>query len=831
MKKLLFIIIFLTFALGQVYDIGSDVHIDGDIILEGNAADANEVTITAPVVTADRTVTIPDKNLDLDNPVITSVTASGNIDAATFTGNGAALTGITGASGGVANTGSTTIGADTDANDSGIIDLQTRTISRMTVANNGEVNIINDLIVDEDVGIGGEGTFDATLWQNESFVYKGSRVEIVNPYVAKDSLFKGQIHFHSDESDGVDTPSATVTAYKNDGYDFVSLTDHDYNGVPTADPSVADILFIKGIEQTESTGHIVRTNVTNEIASTDLQAILDSSIVAGNFTSMAHPNANAAYNLTDDELAELTGYYAVEIYNTATSAGYRDATDKWDTVLSRYVKAWGTSVDDNHDITTVDFGTGAVQVHADSLTVDEIMENLKRGNYYSTYTPQDSTEIDLTVSVDKRNITATVAIADSIQFITKNGTISQAERGLSSTYEVVGNEIYVRVAVVGDSALAWSNPIYINQDSRIDKGGVIQGDVYANDNLTVKDTITVGDGTNAVIRYNSTSASNASTLEVQTNKVNDTTVLQLRPSGTTTIIPAFSIIDTSVSVTGKNNFQIGTGNATLPAETSWKIASTVIGEANSASLPIDFVLSSAVTGRRTTMSLNSSGYIGFGTVTPAFAIDIYGTGLHGALRTVSSTASSSVEGGGLVIGTNDGALMASGHRLGYITFVGAEDDADTFHSSSGIEAFATEAWSPTQNGSNLVFKTTTNGATSRTAKVTIANDGKTGIGTETPVNLFNVDGAYNFFADSSAVNDSWGFVTTGLEVLTTGMTLFVQIGKENTDGATLQINALGAKAVEKNHNVALATGDVEVGQILHLVYDGANFQMLSQLAQ
>ena len=106
-----------------------------------------------------------------------------------------------------------------------------------------------------------------------------------------------------------------------------------------------------------------------------------------------------------------------------------------------------------------------------------------------------------------------------------------------------------------------------------------------------------------------------------------------------------------------------------------------------------------------------------------------------------------------------------------------------------------------------------------------------GIGTAAPVNLLNVDGAYNFFTDSSSVDDSWGFSTTGLEVLTTGMSIYVQIAVVNTDGATLQINALGAKDVHKQHNVALETGDVEVGQILHLIYDGTEFQMLSQLAQ
>jgi len=150
-----------------------------------------------------------------------------------------------------------------------------------------------------------------------------------------------------------------------------------------------------------------------------------------------------------------------------------------------------------------------------------------------------------------------------------------------------------------------------------------------------------------------------------------------------------------------------------------------------------------------------------------------------------------------------------------------------------------------ETAASLVWKGSTNNftiATSPTAStmsiktvdvsaIEIDASQNVGIGTAAPVNLLNVDGAYNFFTDSSSVDDSWGFSTTGLEVLTTGMSIYVQIAVVNTDGATLQINALGAKDVHKQHNVALETGDVEVGQILHLIYDGTEFQMLSQLAQ
>lgn len=70
-----------------------------------------------------------------------SVIATGNIGAATFTGDGSALTGIASGTGGVTNTGSTTIGADTDETGGGEIALQTRNLTRVTIANNGDVGV------------------------------------------------------------------------------------------------------------------------------------------------------------------------------------------------------------------------------------------------------------------------------------------------------------------------------------------------------------------------------------------------------------------------------------------------------------------------------------------------------------------------------------------------------------------------------------------------------------------------------------------------------------------------------------------------------------------
>ncbi len=171
MKKILFILLFLTLALGQ-YTVNSDLLVKGDVSLEGDTNDANEGTIDLPSVTADRTYTLPDRDVNfgdvpsasypvsdaelVDDITVTStndITTTGNVGAVTFTGDGSALTGIATGTGGIVNSGSTTIGADSTADGSGEIALQTREITRLTVENAGDVNVVGQFIVDERIGV------------------------------------------------------------------------------------------------------------------------------------------------------------------------------------------------------------------------------------------------------------------------------------------------------------------------------------------------------------------------------------------------------------------------------------------------------------------------------------------------------------------------------------------------------------------------------------------------------------------------------------------------------------------------------------------------------
>ncbi len=70
---------------------------------------------------------------------------AGDVSAVTFTGDGSALTGIGSGTGGVINTGSTTIGADSDDNGSGVIVLQIGGVTMLEITNAGNVNITNTI--------------------------------------------------------------------------------------------------------------------------------------------------------------------------------------------------------------------------------------------------------------------------------------------------------------------------------------------------------------------------------------------------------------------------------------------------------------------------------------------------------------------------------------------------------------------------------------------------------------------------------------------------------------------------------------------------------------
>lgn len=67
-----------------------------------------------------------------------------------------------------------------------------------------------------------------------------------------------------------------------------------------------------------------------------------------------------------------------------------------------------------------------------------------------------------------------------------------------------------------------------------------------------------------------------------------------------------------------------------------------------------------------------------------------------------------------------------------------------------------------------------------------------------------------------------------LTAYATGQTFrFVSAGENTTTSVTLNINAIGAKAVTKNGTTALVAGDIPSGAVVEVYYDGTRFQLVA----
>jgi hypothetical protein len=95
----------------------------------------------------------------------------------------------------------------------------------------------------------------------------------------------------------------------------------------------------------------------------------------------------------------------------------------------------------------------------------------------------------------------------------------------------------------------------------------------------------------------------------------------------------------------------------------------------------------------------------------------------------------------------------------------------------------------------------------------------------------DVDGAgvLDYAVDTGTANNYIIALNPALTAYVTGMPIYFKAANTNTGASTLNINALGAKAIKKNVDQYLVADDINAGQLITVIYDGTNFQMVSQV--
>ena len=302
----------------------------------------------------------------------------------------------------------------------------------------------------------------------------------LQPFSLPGRFWRGNIHTHSNLSDGALPPEAVVEAYKNAGYDFLQLSEHFINHFnwPIADTRrfrSNDFTTLIGVElhaPETSAGelwHIVAAGLPldfppcgpNETGAQLARRARD----AGAFIGIAHP---AWSQLTIEDGRAIDAAHAVEIYNHGCAVE-NDRGDGWylhDQLMNEGKRLSAYATDDAH-FKTPDYFGGWVNVKAQSLDPDILLQALKDGHYYSSQGPQlrdislNNKELNISCSpVD----TITVVCGHSRTCVKTGKAITSANFDLTKLetgWLLKKPSPWFRVTVIDHAGKkAWSNPYW-----------------------------------------------------------------------------------------------------------------------------------------------------------------------------------------------------------------------------------------------------------------------------------------------------------------------------------------------------------------------------------
>lgn len=68
-------------------------------------------------------------------------------------------------------------------------------------------------------------------------------------------------------------------------------------------------------------------------------------------------------------------------------------------------------------------------------------------------------------------------------------------------------------------------------------------------------------------------------------------------------------------------------------------------------------------------------------------------------------------------------------------------------------------------------------------------------------------------------------LASSISTLASGTFINFLVPITNASGVTLNVNSLGAKTIKKSYGTALASGDITIGEVAQVVYDGTQFQL------
>jgi hypothetical protein len=322
--------------------------------------------------------------------------------------------------------------------------------------------------------------------------------------------YRGNTHAHTLNSDGDSPPDAVARWYREHGYHFTFITDHEF--ITDVAPlnamfgAAGKFLLISAQEITQRVADAAHpdgwrqahvnalgiTAVVRPIGERNIAAgmsiaetyarHLRSIRAAGGVAQVNHPNFRWSVRLEDmlalpdSTLFELwNAHVLVHNLGGADSAGRAMPSTEalWDSLLTRGKLLFGVADDDSHSFRAQDAenpdatrpGRAWIMVRADTLTADAIIGALSRGDFYASTGVTlrayhaDASEIRLEIEPagDRRFVT---------EFIGNGGRVLGTATGTRAAYRLTGTERYVRARVTDSGGRrAWTQPVMVDARS------------------------------------------------------------------------------------------------------------------------------------------------------------------------------------------------------------------------------------------------------------------------------------------------------------------------------------------------------------------------------
>jgi len=321
-----------------------------------------------------------------------------------------------------------------------------------------------------------------------------------NPFGDKGNWYKGNLHSHTRLSDGNVSVEELADGYRDFGYDFLAITDHNTIAeIPEKYNDMDDFIVIPGAEvQVQFNGswgcELLAIDIPelpgkktgdrwNDFIPPPMQTAIHRVVDMGGLPFLSHPRLSGVYSRLVFDLEHLAG---MEIFNPS-AGGRADSTVHWDDLLTAGNRLWGIASDDSHAGIAQTKRKAWICVRAAHLSRQSILASVRKGWFYSTTGPEI-----LDLGISDTEVTVKTAPVKSIEFIStpwfgesfhagQGGILTEAtcqmerigsrtrmawlldqtiEKGLITQEQPYG--AYFRIECVDEQGCrAWTNPITI----------------------------------------------------------------------------------------------------------------------------------------------------------------------------------------------------------------------------------------------------------------------------------------------------------------------------------------------------------------------------------